>query len=296
MPAMLYDISMKIGYEYEVAASGARHVVRVLPLTLDNGQRLIAGTVSFDPMPDERTDFVDFFRNPAAAINFRKPHEKLEIRLQARVQVDVPSLQADFSPVLPKLVDEIWDRWTVDADSPHHFTSDSPRLAHSADISAWAKAIVKPDMSVREVATAFCARIHSEFKYLPGATKVDTSAGEAFKLKKGVCQDFAHIMIVALRSVGVPAGYVSGFLRTLPPPGKERLEGADAMHAWVRVWCGRATGWMEWDPTNNILAGGDHIRVGFGRDYADVAPVIGILKSYGSHKTLQAVDVIPVKP
>jgi transglutaminase-like putative cysteine protease len=98
-----------------------------------------------------------------------------------------------------------------------------------------------------------------------------------------------------LRSIGIPAGYVSGYLRTIPPAGKERLEGADAMHAWVRAWCGKAMGWMEWDPTNNIMAGSDHIRVGYGRDYSDVAPVIGILKSYGSHKTEQAVDVVPVK-
>ena len=103
------------------------------------------------------------------------------------------------------------------------------------------------------------------------------------------------MMITALRSLGIPAGYVSGFLRTIPPPGKERLEGADAMHAWVRVWCGKTTGWLELDPTNNIFAGLDHIVVGHGRDYSDVAPVIGVLKSYGSHKTEQAVDVIPLQ-
>lgn len=292
---MLYDISMKIGYLYEVPASGARHMVRVLPLTLGAGQRLIAGTISFDPPPEERSDFVDFFQNPAVAVSFRRPHEKMEIRLQARVQVENPPPQADFSPTVAKLGAEIADCWSVEAESPHHFVGDSPRLGPAPEIAAWAKAIVKPDMSIREAATALCARIHQEFKYLPGATTVDTPAKEAFKLKKGVCQDFAHVMIVALRSLGVPSGYVSGFLRTIPPPGKERLEGADAMHAWVRVWCGRATGWMEWDPTNNIMAGSDHIRVGFGRDYSDVAPVIGVLKSYGSHSTTQAVDVIPVK-
>jgi transglutaminase-like putative cysteine protease len=150
-------------------------------------------------------------------------------------------------------------------------------------------------MSVREAADTLCRAIHSEFTYVPGATKVNTPAADAFKLKKGVCQDFAHIMIVALRSLDIPAGYVSGFLRTIPPAGKERLEGADAMHAWVRVWCGHAAGWMEWDPTNNMMAGTDHIRVAYGRDYADVAPVIGILKIYGGHKTEQAVDVIPVR-
>jgi transglutaminase-like putative cysteine protease len=292
---MLYDISMKIGYTYEVPASGARHIVRVMPLTLEAGQQLIAGSVTITPSPDERTDFIDFFHNPAVAINLRKPHDKLEIRMQARVQVDTPSLQVDFTPNLSRILAEIADCWTLEPEAPHHFLGDSPMLATAPEIAEWAAAMITSDMSVREVATAICASIHSQFTYVPGATKVDTPAKEAFKLKKGVCQDFAHIMITALRSLGIPSGYVSGYLRTLPPPGKERLEGADAMHAWVRVWCGRATGWLEWDPTNNIMAGGDHIRAGYGRDYSDVAPVIGILKSYGSHHTEQAVDVIPLK-
>lgn len=290
---MLYDVTMKIQYEYEVAAFGARHVVRVLPLTL-GGQRLIAGNVTIAPSPDERTDFIDFFQNSAAEVGFRNPHSELEIRMQARVLVESPHVQVDISPAIEKLSAEIVDYWTLEPEAPHHFLGESPRIGHSSDIAAWIRAMVKPGMSVREAATTVCARIHEQFGYLPGATKVDTPPDVAFRLKKGVCQDFAHIMILALRSIGIPAGYVSGFLRTIPPPGKERLEGADAMHAWVRVWCGRATGWMEWDPTNNIMVGSDHIRVAYGRDYSDVAPVIGVLKSYGSHKTDQAVDVIPI--
>jgi transglutaminase-like putative cysteine protease len=292
---MLYDVSMRIGYSYEVMASGARQVIRVLPLTLDNHQRLIAGTVTFTPLPDERSDFNDFFHNQATAISFRNPLERFDIRMQARVLVDSPAPQADFTPSVAKLGEEIVNCWTLDAEAPHHFLGDSPMLGHSSDIAEWSRTMITPQMSVREAATVVCEKIYRQFTYVPGATKVDTPAGDAFKLKKGVCQDFAHIMILALRAMGIPAGYVSGYLRTIPPPGKERLEGADAMHAWVRVWCGRATGWMEWDPTNNIMAGSDHIRVGYGRDYSDVAPVIGIMKSYGSHKTEQAVDVVPIK-
>ncbi|MBL0372213.1 transglutaminase family protein [Rhizobium sp. KVB221] len=292
---MLYDVSMKIEYAYDVAASGARHVVRVLPLTLAAGQRLIAGSLTFSPTPDERSDFIDFFRNPATAVNFRTQHDRLEIRMQARVLVENLSQQVDFSPAISRIGAEVAGCWTLEPEAPHHFLGDSPRLAQSASITEWVSSIALPDMSTREVATAVCRMIHEHFTYLPGATTVDTPAEAAFRLKKGVCQDFAHIMIIALRAIGIPAGYVSGFLRTIPPPGAERLEGADAMHAWVRVWCGRATGWMEWDPTNNMMAGSDHIRVAYGRDYSDVAPVIGILKSYGSHKTEQAVDVIPVK-
>lgn len=292
---MLYDVSMHIEYTYEVGASNARQIIRVLPLTLAAGQRLIAGTVTFAPAPDERSDFADFFHNAATTVNFRNPLEHFEIRVQARVMVEALPPQADFSPAVARISDEVLEVWTLDAEAPHHFLGESPRLPPSIEIASWVRTIVKPKMSVREAATAVCARIHEQFTYVPGATKVDTPANVAFRLKKGVCQDFAHIMIVALRAIGIPAGYVSGYLRTIPPPGKERLEGADAMHAWVRVWCGRAMGWLEWDPTNNIMAGSDHIRVGFGRDYADVAPVVGILKSYGSHTTEQGVDVVPVK-
>ncbi len=161
-------------------------------------------------------------------------------------------------------------------------------------IAAYARSFYRPDLSVHEIARSICADIYKTFKYDPNATDVDTSAAEAFELKAGVCQDFTHIMTSALRSLGIPAGYVSGYLRTIPPPGKERLEGADAMHAWVRVWAGRDAGWLEFDPTNNIPAGPDHIVVGYGRDYSDVAPIIGVLRSYGRHNNVQSVDVVPV--
>ncbi|WP_075291257.1 transglutaminase family protein [Pararhizobium arenae] len=291
---MLYDINLKITYAYEVPASGGRHVVRVLPVSLPDRQRLIAGSVSFAPNPEERSDNIDFFANPTTSITFRSAHDKLVIRMQARVQLDPQPMTADFSPKLADFPPEIVNVWSIAPDSPHHFLGQSPLLPDDPSIAAYAASIVKPDMTIRQIARAICERIHRDFTYDAKATTVDTPPKEAFRLKRGVCQDFAHVMITALRSLGIPAGYVSGFLRTIPPPGKERLEGADAMHAWVRFWCGRADGWMELDPTNNIFAGADHIVVGHGRDYSDVAPVIGVLKSYGSHETEQAVDVLPV--
>lgn len=292
---MLYDISLAIVYEYDTPASGARHILRVLPLSLPGRQRLIAGSVSVSPEPDEKSSFTDFFGNPATAIMYRSQHGTLEIGMQARVQVDVPEPVADFSPLVGGLQGDLDAVWSLDGHSPHHLAGPSPRLADNPAIAAYARSAVKPGMTVCEAAYAICKLIHTDFKYDPEATTVDSTPFEAFKIKRGVCQDFTHVMIVALRSLGIPAGYVSGFLRTIPPPGKERLEGADAMHAWVRVWCGESLGYIELDPTNNIPAGGDHIVVAYGRDYSDVAPVIGVLKSYGNHSTRQAVDVIPLK-
>lgn len=291
---MLYDLSLAIGYDYDTPASGARHVLRVLPLSIAGRQRLIAGSVSVTPEPDEKASFTDFYGNPATSIMYRSPHGALEIRMQARVQVELPEPVADLSPLVGRLREELDTVWSLDGHSPHHFAGPSPRLADNTEIAAYARATVGPGQTAREAAYAICRRIHADFKYDPEATTVDSTPLEAFRMKRGVCQDFSHVMIVALRSLGIPAGYVSGFLRTIPPPGKERLEGADAMHAWVRVWCGESLGYVELDPTNDMPAGSDHIVVAYGRDYSDVAPVIGVLKSYGSHSTSQAVDVVPV--
>lgn len=292
--SMLYDLTLHMGYDYDVAAAGGRHILRIMPISLPERQRLIAGSISIEPQPDERTGFADFFTHPATTFAYRSSHDKLDIRLQARIQVDSQPFTADFSPLLERLAVELFEYWSLEPASPHHFTGSSPRLPENPDIAAYARSIVKPGMTVRQIAEQLCARIHKDFKYDPKATTVDTTPKQAFALKKGVCQDFSHIMIVALRSLGIPAGYVSGFLRTIPPPGKERLAGADAMHAWVRVWCGKTVGWVELDPTNDIAAGTDHVVVAYGRDYSDVAPVIGVLKGYGNHTTVQAVDLIPI--
>jgi transglutaminase-like putative cysteine protease len=136
--------------------------------------------------------------------------------------------------------------------------------------------------------------IHREFRYDPKATGAETPPLVAFNQRSGVCQDFAHIMIIAARANGVPAAYVSGYLRTLPPPGQPRLVGADAMHAWVNIWCGDELGWIGFDPTNNILVHEDHIVTAMGRDYADVAPIDGVFHG-GVGQTMDvSVDVAPL--
>jgi transglutaminase-like putative cysteine protease len=291
---MLYDIKLKIAYDYDVPASGARHMVRVLPMTIPGRQRLIAGNVSIVPAPEERVDLVDFFGNAVTSVYFRSAHSHSEVNMQARVQVDAQAPGLGLFCRADEIAAELQAVTSIGPDSPHHFVGESPKLRDIPTIAAYARSFYKPELTVDEIARAICADIFKTLKYDPNATDVDTSAAEAFELKAGVCQDFTHIMTSALRSLGIPAGYVSGYLRTSPPPGKERLEGADAMHAWVRVWAGRDAGWLEFDPTNNIPAGQDHIVVGYGRDYSDVAPIIGVLRSYGGHNNIQSVDVVPV--
>ncbi len=293
---MLYDIRLEMHYDYEGFVHGDRHLVRVAPASIPGVQRVIASSMSFDPKPDTETTFVDFFGNTVTTISYQGYHDQLDVRLTARVGVEDEAQSADLSPDLEGLQRDLASLWTLDANSPHHFLSPSPRIALSKPITDYALESVKKTASVRAAAMRLCLAIHRDFTYDKKATRVDTLPLEAFNLKRGVCQDFAQVMIAGLRGVGIPAAYVSGFLRTIPPKGKPRLEGADAMHAWVRVWCGQHAGWIEFDPTNAMLAGADHITIGHGRDYTDISPIVGVLRtSHGNHETKQSVDVIRVE-
>lgn len=290
---MLYDIKLHLHYDYDAAAGVSRHHVHVAPLTIPGVQRVIASSLSFSPRPTERSDFLDFFGNAVTSIAFRSVYDALDMRMSARVSVSRPEPGLDVSPTLGDLGGEITAVRSLSPDAPHHFLPASDYVDLDAAITAYATESLAA-RSVTAIANDLCNRIHADFAYDNEATTVATKAADAFALKRGVCQDFSHVMIAGLRGLGIPAGYVSGFLRTIPPPGKERLEGADAMHAWVKVWCGREAGWQEFDPTNGMRASNDHITVGYGRDYSDVAPIVGVLKTAGNHKGEQAVDVIPV--
>ncbi|MEQ8445908.1 MAG: transglutaminase family protein [Pelagibacterium sp.] len=291
---MLYDIRLKLEYAYDAPVSGGRHLVRVFPANLPGIQRVVAASLTVDPQPAELTEFTDFFGTRVATLAYRSAHEALDIAIAARVEVLRGNPGIDFTPTLDTLRKEIAGNWDMGSLSPHHFLSASPRIGIDPAITAYAGTSARTGASVRDLARDLCLRIHTDFAYDGEATLVDTPVDEAFALKRGVCQDFAHIMIAGLRGLGVPTGYVSGFLRTIPPEGEERLEGADAMHAWVKVWCGRETGWVEFDPTNAMFAGEDHIVIGYGRDYSDVTPIIGMLRSAGGQETTQAVDVLEV--
>ena len=292
---MLYDIRLSLQYDYNALVHGGRHHVRVAPASVPRVQRVVASSLTIEPKPTSQLAFLDFFGNSVTSIVLTAPHDKLEVRLTARVQVEDLMPPADLSPSLSGLALEVSRYWSVSSSSPQHFLAASPRVQIVPAITDYAMQVTASATSVLAKANAVCMAIHRDFKYDPKATDVETRPAEAFALRKGVCQDFAHVMIAALRGLGIPAGYVSGFLRTNPPAGKARLEGADAMHAWVRVWCGQHMGWVEFDPTNAMIAGPDHISIGHGRDYADISPIVGVLRTHGSHETKQSVDVLRVE-
>ena len=290
---MLYDITLAIRYDYDSPARAARTVLRMLPLTRP-GQRLVSGLVESLPGPDHRIDGTDFFGNAMTQIAFDSALSEVTFRFAGRVQRDDAEGLMDLSCPLRDLGREATAELSLAPEAPHHYLGASDRVRPSTEITAFAEGVTEPGQSTLAAVEAVSRALHGAFEFDPTATEVTTDPVEAFRARRGVCQDISHVMIAALRGIGVPAGYVSGFLRTVPPEGTARLEGADAMHAWVRAWCGQETGWIEIDPTNDMHAGADHVAVALGRDYADVAPVKGSLRSAGPHTTEHSVDVVPV--
>lgn len=291
---MIYDVRHVTTYGYSRPVPFARCILRLLPRN-DGGQSVQKSELSVTPRPVERSDSICFFGNRMTAITIAKPHRDLKVEMRARVTVNRPA------PPFPGLTRH-WEEVgalalasdSLAPDSPVHHLFPSRLVPQVEPVVDYASESFVPRRPVLEAASELMRRIRTDFTYDPDATEVSTPLAEAFASRHGVCQDFAHIMIAGLRGLGLPAAYVSGYIRTIPPEGQKRLEGADASHAWVMLWCGPETGWVGLDPTNDIIVADDHIVTAFGRDYADVSPLDGVLVGPGSQKIGIAVDVIPI--
>ncbi|WP_226551173.1 transglutaminase family protein [Celeribacter naphthalenivorans] len=295
---MLYEISLTIDYSYDAASDRTRNILRLLPSNVAGVQQVRQRLLTILPRPDERRDGWDFFGNEMSMVAWHHPIDAISMQLTAQIERFEPASLFDLSPPLEELRAEILALKSLAPDAPHHFLAASPRVALSPKITDYGWDCLKDageGVTALKAVEAVGRALNRDMSFDPEATDVDTPPEVAFENRHGVCQDFAHIMIAALRGIGIPAGYVSGFLRTFPPLGQPRLEGADAMHAWVRAWVGKQVGWIEFDPTNDQFAGTDYITIGHGRDYGDVAPVKGAVRSAGGHSTQQAVDVIPLE-
>ncbi|MBF9029999.1 transglutaminase family protein [Rhodobacterales bacterium HKCCE3408] len=290
----LYDIRLEIDYLYEAPAGASRSVLRIQPRTTSE-QQMITGLVTTEPVPSYRQEGRDFFGNAVTEVSHDGSLSEIAFRFTGRVRRAAGEPALDLSCALDHLPAELAALTSIAPDAPHHFLGESPRVRTAKEIGDFARAALPSGASVLGAVDAVARAIHGEIAFDPTATDVSTDPTTAFRNRRGVCQDMSHIMIAGLRALGIPAGYVSGYLRTIPPPGQPRLEGADAMHAWVRAWCGQEMGWIEIDPTNAILAGEGHIAVAVGRDYSDVAPVKGSLRTIGRHETTHRVDVVPVE-
>lgn len=291
---MIYDVRHITTYAYSRSVPFARCILRLEPRN-DGGQSVRSSELTVTPRPAERDDATCFFGNRMTTLTIAKPHRELKVEMRARVEVrrtpaPFPGLTRNWEDVGAQALASA----SLAPDSPAHHLYPSRLVPPVPAVTDYARSSFTPLRPVLEAATELMARIRADFTYDPEATEVSTPLEEAFRERHGVCQDFAHVMIAGLRGLGLPAAYVSGYIRTVPPPGQKRLEGADASHAWVMLWCGPETGWIGLDPTNDLIVADDHIVTAFGRDYADVSPLDGVVVGPGSQKIGIAVDVIPI--
>ena len=290
---MIYDVRQTTSYTYASKVTYARHVLRLMPIERAE-QRVHAAVLDIDPTPVKRREGTDFFGNHLTWIEIDKPHDALTIRLAARLTAAETVAQAPATPAWELVRDQAFTAADVSRQSPVHFLFASRQVSLDPEIRDYARDSFSPDRPVLDGAIDLMKRIKADFIYEIGATTVSTMPSMSFALRRGVCQDFAHIMISGLRGLGLPAAYVSGYLRTLQRGDAPRLEGADAMHAWVTIWCGAEVDWFGLDPTNNMFAGDDHIVLAIGRDYSDVAPIDGVVFASGGQQLDVAVTVTPV--
>jgi transglutaminase-like putative cysteine protease len=292
---VIYDIRHVTSYSYESPVNFARCSLRLEPRS-GGGQELLSHSVDIRPRPTDRTARRDFFGTHIENILIEKPHRNLRIDSRSRVSVarNAPGRDGQSRP-WESVRDLALQATSLGPVSPVGYVFASPLVPVLAAITSYASASFTPGGGILAGVVDLMHRIRTDFRYDRKATVISTPLNEVFEKRHGVCQDFAHVMIAGLRGLGLPAAYVSGYLRTVPPPGRPRLQGADATHAWVSVWCGEGLGWIGFDPTNDILVENDHIVLALGRDFSDVSPVDGIIVGSHKQKLNVAVDVLLVE-
>lgn len=258
-------------------------------------QQVESFSLVISPEPSVRTRRIDCFQNPVQMFSFSEGYQRLDVTATTVVLVtpgNAAALATARATTLRKLHKELLRPDAASHDALE-FVWQSPRIQWTNDIRQWAEQFFPAERPFLDGLNELTQRIHSEFTYDTTATTVYTTVPQVFQLRRGVCQDFAHLQIAMLRSLGIPARYVSGYLRTIPPPGRPRLVGADASHAWLSVYVGNGC-WLELDPTNNQHCLTDHITLAWGRDYSDVPPLTGVFVGGGGHRLTVSVDVLPL--
>jgi transglutaminase-like putative cysteine protease len=291
---MEYAVTHRTSYFYRSPVSVSQHFLHLAPREVAR-QKVLEFALEITPKPATTAEHVDYYGNVSTLIEIDAPHESLEIVARSRIGVAAPVLpQPSATPP--------WE------EARYAFDGQEMSLEAEAGEYAFDSPLVPIEGLYREFAAVsfpagrpllagvidLSARIHREFKFDQRATNVATPLAEVFQRQRGVCQDFAHVGIACLRSLHLPARYVSGYLETLPPSGRARLVGADASHAWFSAWH-PGHGWIDADPTNDMLAGERHITVAWGRDFSDVSPVRGVVVGGSEHRLSVSVDVAPLE-
>lgn len=290
---MHYLLSHRTTYSYASTVDSAHHIAHLRARDFV-GQKVSAISIVTSPTPVLAAQHVDHFGNLIDVYRIDKPHTRFEIEVRAEVEVSFPQPPAAAST-------RPWEEVRAALDGggfpvpveASEFVHDSPLVPSVEALRDYGALSFTPRRPILEAAREITSRIKADFEYHPGATDISTPLADVFAGKAGVCQDFAHVQIAALRAHGLAAGYVSGYIRTIQSRGEIELRGADASHAWVAVWCGEDVGWVHLDPTNDLVAHEDHVAVAWGRDFSDVSPLRGVILGGDSHSYGVAVTLVP---
>jgi transglutaminase-like putative cysteine protease len=289
-----YRIRHATTYDYDGEVTGSYGQFHLRPRDLD-WQRCLAHEISVDPEPADLSRHEDLYGNTKSYFHVVRPHTRLEVTATSVVEVGPPNydeeaLARPWESARPLADLEQADAWRA-ADYVHA----SPMVDLPAAVAEYGRASFPAGRPIGEALVELMHRVHEDFRYRSGSTTVSTRVAELMERRTGVCQDFTHVMVAALRSLGLAGRYVSGYLATRPPPGRPRLVGADASHAWVGCWV-PGTGWLYLDPTNDRLTDASHATVAWGRDYADVTPVKGVIFTEAKHSSMAvSVDMAPLE-
>jgi transglutaminase-like putative cysteine protease len=291
-----YEITHETQYSYAVPVALSQQLVHLFP-RFCSWQQCDIQTLTIEPTPTHQRDEQDVFGNPLTRLSFESPHETLTLTARLNIAVNARELPALESSAKWESVSELLGYRadtspSTDVLEACQFRYESPAVRLKRVFVQYGDDCFTTDTPILVAAQKMMRKIFTEFTFDSGATEVTTPLIEVLENKRGVCQDFAHLMIACLRSRGLAARYVSGYLLTAPPPGQPRLIGADASHAWVSVFCPQ-NGWVDFDPTNNMLPGNEHITLAWGRDFSDVSPLRGVILGGDSHELDVKVTVAP---
>jgi transglutaminase-like putative cysteine protease len=286
MSTMRYDVSHTTTYDYSESVAVAHHVARLRPRSLPH-QECLHHDLAIEPLAVVTSHHVDYFGNFVTFFGVQGGHRQLVVHARSTVAVRAPDVpQPSETPPWETAT----DRSALPIDAVE-FVFNSTESKSVPGLDAYGRTSFPPGRPLLEAVRDLTERIHDEFSFDRKATTVATPVAEVFMSRRGVCQDFARLEIACLRSLGIPARYVSGYLETVPLPGASRLIGADASHAWLTVYC-PGIGWIPVDPTNNLIPSDAHITLAWGRDYSDVSPIRGVILGGGAHSLRVQVDVV----
>ena len=287
----MFRVRHDTAYDYSRPVELGSHLAHLLPRAESATQRVLECRLDVEPEASFRRDDFDHFGNRIVSLFVEAPHTHLRVVTRSLVEVDVPAAPAERDTPAWETIRDLVGAACGDAWSAAEFVEPSPLLPRSKAATRYALESFSPGRPVLAGLRELNARIRRDFEFKAGATTLRSTVGDVLRGRAGVCQDFSHLMIAGLRGLGLPARYMSGYVRTHAPAGTTRRPGSDVSHAWVGAWLGPEHGWLGLDPTNNLVVRNEHVLLGWGRDFSDVSPLFGVILGGGKHTLKVGVDL-----